>query len=157
MTRTTERSIVVGVFREIDQARSAIEALKTAGFAPDTISVLSPDKQAGREVAEQTGTQAGTGAATGAVAGAIFGGLGGWLVGIGALAIPGAAPFLAARAFATALGGAAIGAGVGAVAGALIGMGVPKEEAEYYEGEVKSGRTLVTVSAPGRYAEAQRL
>ena len=157
MTQATRRSTVVGVFRERDEARQAIEALKDAGFAPDTISILSPDKQATRSIAEETGTHAGSGAATGAVAGGLLGGLGGWLVGIGALAIPGLGPFIAAGAFATALGGAAIGAGVGAIAGALVGMGVPKEEAEYYEGEVKSGRTLVTVRADGRYDEAQRL
>jgi len=157
VTQTARRSTVVGVFHERDDAREAIEALKDAGFAPDTISILSPDKQATRDMAEETGTHAGSGAATGAVAGGILGGLGGWLVGIGALAIPGVGPFIAAGAFATALGGAAIGAGVGAIAGALVGMGVPKEEAEYYEGEVKSGRTLVTVRADGRYDEAQRI
>lgn len=153
----TQRSTVVGVFHERDKAREAIEALKAAGFAPDTISILSPDKRATQDIAEDTGTNAGSAAATGAVAGGILGGLGGWLLGIGALAIPGVGPFIAAGAFATALGGAAIGAGVGAIAGALAGMGVPKEEAEYYEGEVKSGRTLVTVRADGRYDEAQRL
>jgi uncharacterized protein (TIGR02271 family) len=156
-TPATGRSTVVGVFRAPEQARDAIEALKDAGFSPDAISILSPDRRAGRELAEETGTHAGEGAATGAVTGGILGGLGGWLVGIGALAIPGVGPFIAAGALATALGGAAIGAGVGAIAGALVGLGVPKEEAEYYEGEVKSGRTLVTVRADGRYAEAQRL
>ncbi len=153
----TQRSTVVGVFHEREQAREAIEALKDNGFAPETISILSPDKQATQDMAEDTGTHAGSAAATGAVAGGILGGLGGWLLGIGALAIPGVGPFIAAGAFASALGGAAIGAGVGAIAGALAGMGVPKEEAEYYEGEVKSGRTLVAVRADGRYAEAQRL
>jgi uncharacterized protein (TIGR02271 family) len=153
----TQRSTVVGVFHERDDAREAIEALKEAGFAPDAISILSPDKQATATMAEETGTHAGSGAATGAVTGGILGGLGGWLVGIGALAIPGVGPFIAAGAFATALTGAALGAGVGAIAGALLGMGVPKEEAEYYEGEVRSGRTLVTVRADGRYDEAQRI
>jgi len=147
----------VGVFHDPDDAREAIEALKDADFASDTISILSPDKQTTQTMAEETGTQAGTGAATGAVTGGILGGLGGWLVGIGALAIPGVGPFIAAGALATAVAGAAIGAGVGAVAGALVGMGVPKDEAEYYEGEVKSGRTLVTVRADGRYDEAQRI
>lgn len=157
MTRTPERSTVVGVFHERDDAREAIDALKNDGFAPDSISVLSPDKQATESMAEETGTHAGSGAATGAVTGGILGGVGGWLVGIGALAIPGVGPFIAAGAFATALGGAAIGAGVGAIAGALVGMGVPKEEAEYYEREVKSGRTLVTVRSDGRYDHAQRI
>jgi hypothetical protein len=79
------------------------------------------------------------------------------VLGIGALAIPGVGPFIAVGAFATALTGAAIGAGVGAIAGALVGMGVPEEEAEYYEGEVKSERTLVAIKADGRYEEAQRI
>jgi len=154
---TTQRSTVVGVFRERDEARDAIEALKDAGFNANEISILSPDKEQSRAMAEETGTQAGSGAATGAVAGGILGGIGGWLVGIGALAIPGVGPFIAAGAFATALGGAAIGAGVGAIAGALAGMGVPEDEARYYEGEVKSGRTLVTVRTTDRYDEAQQL
>src|SRR5579864_4835909 len=156
-TGTPRGSTVVGVFDDRDEAREAIEALKEDGFTGDAISILSPDKQATQDIAEETGTHAGSGAATGAVAGGILGGLGGWLVGIGALAIPGVGPFIAAGAFATALAGAAVGAGVGAIAGALIGMGVPKEEAEYYEGEVKNGRTLVTVAADGRYNEAQRI
>jgi uncharacterized protein (TIGR02271 family) len=156
-TATTKRSTVVGVFENVDAARRAIEALKQAGFTGEHISVLAPDRGDSRELAEETGTKAGEGAATGAVTGGILGGLAGWLVGIGALAIPGVGPFIAAGALATALGGAAIGAGVGAIAGALVGMGIPEEEAKYYEGEVKSGRTLVTVSADGRYDEAQRI
>jgi uncharacterized protein (TIGR02271 family) len=146
---------VVGVFEHLDDARDAIEELKKSGFRGDQISILSPDREATHEVATETGTNAGAGAATGAVAGGILGGLAGWLVGIGALAIPGVGPFIAAGAFATALGGAAIGAGVGAIAGALAGMGVPEEEAEYYEGEAKAGRTLVAVRADGRYDEAR--
>ena len=154
---TRDRTTVVGVFEDTAGARGAIDALKGAGFTGEHISVLAPDREETRAVAEETGTRAGEDAAKGAVAGGVLGGLGGWLVGIGALAIPGVGPFLAAGAFATALGGAAIGAGVGAIAGALVGMGVPQEHAEYYEGEVKSGRTLVTVSADGRYDEAQRI
>src|SRR5579859_4599943 len=156
-TSTNTRSTVVGVFDDREDARDAIEALKDAGFTGDAISILSPDKQATQDIAEETGTHAGSGAATGAVTGGVLGGLGGWLVGIGALAIPGVGPLIAAGAFATALGGAAIGAGVGAIAGALAGMGVPKNEAEYYEGEVKSGRTLVAVRSDGRYNDAQRI
>jgi len=154
---TTRGSTVVGVFDEREDARAAIEALKDAGFGGDAISILSPDKQATRDIAEETGTHAGSGAATGALTGGVLGGLGGWLVGIGALAIPGVGPFIAAGAFATALGGAAIGAGVGAIAGALVGMGVPSEHATYYEGEAKAGKTLVTVRADGRYQDAQRI
>jgi len=151
----TQRSTVVGVFHSRDRARDAIESLKDAGFAPDSISILTPDKGDTQAMADETGTQAGASAATGAVAGGVLGGLGGFLLGIGALAIPGIGPFIAAGAFASALGGAAIGAGVGAIAGALAGMGVPSDEAEYYEAEVKGGRTLVAVGAQGRYQEAR--
>lgn len=157
MSTTTRGSTVVGVFDDREDAREAIEALKDDGFTGDSISILSPDKQATQDIAEETGTHAGARAATGAVAGGILGGLGGWLVGIGALAIPGVGPFIAAGAFATALGGAAIGAGLGAIAGALMGMGVPEEHAKYYEGEAKAGKTLVTVRADGRYEDAQRI
>src|ERR1700730_7004991 len=157
MSTTTRGSTVVGVFEDRERAREAIEALKEDGFTGDSISILSPDKQATQEIATDTGTHAGTGAATGALTGGVLGGLGGWLVGIGALAIPGVGPFIAAGAFATALGGAAIGAGIGAIAGALTGMGVPEEHAKYYEGEAKAGKTLVTVRADTQYDDAQRI
>jgi uncharacterized protein (TIGR02271 family) len=153
----TPRSVAVGVFRDSEDARAAIGALKDAGFRGDDISLLMPDRGQARDMAAETGTRAGEGAATGLVAGGILGGLGGFLVGIGALAIPGVGPFIAAGAFATALGGAAVGAGVGAIAGALIGMGIPKEEAEYYEGEVRGGRTLLAVRAGAQIDEADRI
>ena len=98
MTMDT-RSTVVGLFHERDDAREAIEALKDAGFAANDISILSPDKQATQDMAEETGTHAGSGAATGAVAGGLLGGIGGWLVGIGALAIPGVGPLGVLRRF----------------------------------------------------------
>jgi uncharacterized protein (TIGR02271 family) len=150
---------VVGVFHDIEDARDAVEALKDAGFAADNVGLLAHDRERGREVAEETGahSHAGQGAATGLIAGGILGGVGGWLVGIGALAIPGVGPFIAAGAFGAALTGAAVGAGVGAIAGALIGLGIPEDEATYYEGEVRGGRTLVTVRADGRYDEAREI
>jgi len=146
----TMREVVVAVFDDPDLARDAISALKDAGFSGSDISVLMPDRDQTRAMAEDTGTEAGAGAATGLVAGGLLGGMTGWLVGIGALAIPGVGPFIAAGALGAALTGAAIGAGVGAIAGALVGMGVPEEEAGWYEGEVKGGRTLVTVRAGAR-------
>jgi hypothetical protein len=155
--RTDRRNVVVGVFSDNSRARDAIGALKDAGFKGDDISVLMPDRGETRDAATDTENEAGTGAATGAVAGGILGGLGGFLVGMGALAIPVFGPFIAAGAFATALAGVAAGAAVGAIAGALVGMGIPKEEAEWYEGEVHGGRTLVTVRANGRYDEAQAI
>src|ERR687886_556784 len=135
----TQRSTVVGVFHDRDSARDAIEALKDAGFSADAIGLLSQDREDARDLAESTGTRshAGEGAATGLVAGGLLGGIGGWLIGVGALAIPGVGPFIAAGALGAALTGAAIGAGVGAIAGALIGMGIPEHEAKYYDVETR--------------------
>jgi hypothetical protein len=153
MARTT----VVGVFDDRDNAQRAIEALKDAGFRPDDIGVTMRDRQESRAMAEDTGAAAGAGAATGALAGGVLGGLAGWLVGIGALAIPGIGPIIAAGPLAAAISGAAIGAAGGGLIGALTGMGVPEEEARWYESEVGRGGVLVTVDADGRYDEARRL
>jgi hypothetical protein len=153
----TSRDVAVGVFNDPDAARDALRALKDAGFSGEDISVLMPDRGDARDVAREAGTKAGEGAGTGAVAGGILGGLTGWLVGVGALAIPGVGPLIAAGAFASALTGAAVGAGAGAIAGALIGMGLPEPEAKEYEQQVRSGRTLVVVRAGNRAAEAERI
>jgi len=151
------REVVVGVFRDWDAARDAISALKDRGFSGNEISVLTPNRDDTATLAEDTGTSAGTGAATGLVAGGILGGLAGWLVGIGSLVIPGVGPFIAVGAFASAISGAAIGAGVGVIAGALIGMGIPSEEADWYEQEVTGGGTLVAVRAGVRDDEAEQV
>jgi hypothetical protein len=153
----SDRDVAVALFHDPEPARDAIKALKDAGFSGNDISVLVPDRGEARDVAREMGTQAPDGAATGAVAGGVLGGLAGWLTGIGALAIPGVGPFIAAGAFATALTGAAVGAGVGAIAGALIGMGIPEDEASYYEQEVRGGRALIVVRAGSRTAEAERI
>lgn len=154
---TTRSSTVVGVFHSQDQARDAIQALKDSGFGPQDLSVLMSDRDRERDFAGETDTHTATGAATGAIGGGILGGLAGWLLGTGSLVIPGIGPIIAAGTIATALAGAGIGAGLGAITGALAGMGIPKEEAEWYEGEVRSGRTLVTVRADGRYDEARSI
>ena len=93
----------------------------------------------------------------GAVTGGVLGGLGAWLVGLGSLAIPVIGPVIAAGAFATALVGAVTGAAIGAIAGTLVGMGIPEEEANWYEERVRSGAWLVSVKAGGRYDEARRI
>jgi uncharacterized protein (TIGR02271 family) len=164
--RTTQRETVVGVFNDRDTAQAAIEQLKSAGFRPDDIGILMQNKEGAQDLATETGTKAGEGAGKGAVTGGILGGLGGLLVGIGALAIPGIGPVVAAGPLAAGLGavlgstatGAVIGAGVGAIAGALIGMGVPEDEARVYEERFNQGRILVTVKAgANRYSEAERI
>jgi hypothetical protein len=155
--RATGRSTAVAVFDERDDAQDAINDLKDAGFRADDISLVAQDRGEAGALAEDTGTKAGEGAATGALAGGVLGGLGGFLVGVGALAIPVVGPVIAAGAFATALAGAAVGAGVGAIAGALIGMGIPEEEANWYEERVRGGGWLVSVNAAGRYDEARSI
>jgi len=164
--RTTQRETVVGVFDSQDAAQQAIQQLKDAGFSPDDIGILMQDKQGAQDLAASTGTKAGEDAGKGAVTGGVLGGLAGLLVGIGALAIPGIGPVLAAGPLAAALGtaagatatGAAIGAGAGAIVGALVGMGVPKEEAQVYEQRFNQGRILLTVrSGANRYDEAQQI
>src|SRR6185503_11511934 len=63
----------------------------------------------------------------------------------GALAIPGAGPFIAAGPIMAALGGGAIGAGAGGLVGALIGLGIPEYEAKRYEGKLREGNILISI------------
>ena len=127
------------------QAEGIVDNLKTAGFSNNDISVLFPDTQGTKDFAHEKNTKAPEGAATGAGAGGVLGGALGWLVGIGALAIPGIGPFVAAGPIMAALGGAAVGATVGGITGALVGMGIPEYEAKRYEGKIKEGKILISV------------
>jgi hypothetical protein len=127
------------------QASQIVERLKREGFTSTDISVLFPDKTGTRDFALEKGTKAPEGAVTGVSTGAILGGALGWLAGIGALAIPGVGPFVAAGPIAAALSGAAVGGAVGGIAGSLVGMGIPEFEAKRYEGKVKQGGVLLSV------------
>lgn len=129
----------------IGQADRIVEELKAAEFSPNDISVLLPDKDSTRDFAHEKNTKAPEGAVTGAGTGGIVGGALGWIVGIGALAIPGVGPFIAAGPIMAALSGAAIGAAAGGIAGGLIGLGIPELEAKRYEGKVKEGNILISV------------
>jgi hypothetical protein len=151
------RDTVVAVFDDRDDAQDAINALRDAGFMADDISILARDRDTAGTLAEDTGANVAAGAATGAVAGGLLGGVAGWLVGIGALAIPGVGPIIAAGPLAAALGGAAIGATGGGIIGALTGVGIPEEEARYYDTEFKRGGIVVTIQARGRYDEARSI
>ena len=128
-----------------DQADRIVDQLKTANFSNNDISVLFPDKGTSRDFAHEKNTKAPEGAVAGAGTGGVIGGALGWIVGIGALAIPGVGPFIAAGPIMAALSGAAIGAAAGGIAGALIGMGIPEIEAKRYEGKVKAGNILISV------------
>lgn len=152
MTGATTSSTVVGVFHSRTEADQAVAELRRAGFRDDQIGYVMPDERATTTTAGSD--YAGEGAVAGAVGGGVLGGLAGALA---AGLIPGIGPVIAAGILSAALGGAAIGAAAGGIAGALIGMGIPEEEAHYYEGEFRSGRILVTVRAEGRAAEARTI
>lgn len=127
------------------QADRIVDQLKIANFSNNDISVLFPDKGTTKDFAHEKNTKAPEGAVAGASTGGVVGGTLGWIVGIGALAIPGVGPFIAAGPIMAALSGAAIGAAAGGIAGGLIGMGIPELEAKRYEGKVKEGNILLSV------------
>src|SRR6187551_3997074 len=128
-----------------EQADRIVDQLKAANFSNNDISVLFPDKGTTKDFAHEKNTKAPEGAVAGASTGGVIGGALGWIAGIGALAIPGVGPFIAAGPIIAALSGAAIGATVGGIAGGLIGLGIPELEAKRYEGKVKEGNILLSV------------
>lgn len=129
------------------QAETIVQRLNDAGAPTRDISVLFPDKTGSRDFAHEHHTKAPEGTAIGASAGGVTGGALGLLAGIGALAIPGVGPFIAAGPIMAALSGAAVGAAIGGIAGALIGMGIPEIEAKQYEAKIKEGNILISVHA----------
>ncbi|TMA78030.1 MAG: hypothetical protein E6J72_15020 [Deltaproteobacteria bacterium] len=140
---------VFGICNEL-QAERVLNDLKTAGFSSMDISVLVPDTAGTRDLGHEQHTKAPEGAATGGSTGGILGGALGWLAGIGALAIPGLGPFIAAGPIMAALSGAAVGGAVGGATGALIGMGIPEYEARRYEGKLREGNILISVHTEDR-------
>ncbi len=151
----TERTVAIGVFNDQDRAEMAIDDLQRMGFSDEQIGFAWRGERASAQGEKHTGAKVGTGAVVGGILGAAA-----------ALLIPGVgpaiaggilAPLLGAGATATAAGvaGAAVGATAGGVVGALTSMGVPEEEAKYYQNEFREGRAIVTVKAGARYAEAR--
>jgi hypothetical protein len=141
---------VVGVFTNRNSAEQAILDLKQAGLDSDRMGLLMQNREEGKQVASETGVNAGKGAVTGGVLG---GALGAILAATGAFVIPGIGPFISAGILATAITGGA----VGAIAGGLVGLGIPKDEAEYYENQVRAGNILVTVDPQGHESEARAI
>jgi len=157
---TANHATIVGVFHDREAARSAVNELRRLGFTESQIGFITRDSGAGTVTGETaTGTVEKSkweeGAATGAAAGAGVGAL--WALGIAAGVLPAIGPIIAGGLLASVLASAAGGAVIGGVAGALIGLGIPEEEARYYESEVAAGRTVVTVRAPGRFEEAEEV
>jgi hypothetical protein len=134
-----------GIFRDRAHAERGVDLLVQNGFRPEDISVLMPDNVGTKDFAAEKNTKAPEGATTGAVAGGAIGGTLGLLAGIGALAIPGLGPFIAAGPIMGALAGLGTGATAGGLIGALVGAGIPEYEAKRYEGMIKEGKVLVSV------------
>src|SRR5215472_16844554 len=145
-----EKNIAVfGIYSQMSNLESALNQLKDAGFRHEDISVLFPENLGSKELTTVKATKGPEGVAAGAGTGAVVGGALGWLVGIGALAIPGVGPFIAAGPIVAALAGAGAVGVVGGIAGALVGMGIPEYEAKRYEGRIKEGGILLSVHSDG--------
>jgi hypothetical protein len=130
-----------------DQAKQIVDRLTHSGFSSNDISVLFPDKESTHEFSHEKNTKAPEGAVAGAATGGVLGGALGLLVGIGALAIPGVGPLIAAGPLLAALSGAAAGATLGGIAGGLVGLGIPEIEAKRYENRIAEGNILISVLA----------
>jgi len=140
-----KNTAVFGIYQNRSQVESAVDTLSAEGFRTEDISVLLPENMGTKDFAHEKNTKAPEGATTGAGTGAVVGGTLGLLAGIGALAIPGLGPFIAAGPIMGALAGAGTGGVVGGILGALVGMGIPEYEAKRYEGLIKEGRILLSV------------
>jgi hypothetical protein len=142
---SSKNTAVFGIYATAATAEAAVDHLIARGFTNSAISVLLPDDESTRAFAHEKSTKAPEGAATGVTTGGVVGGTLGLLAGIGALAIPGVGPLIAAGPIMAALAGLGVGGAVGGIVGALVGMGIPEYEAKRYEGAVKGGGTLLSV------------
>jgi len=140
-----KNTAVFGIFRTPLEAEQAASSLLSAGFSDGDISVLVPDRTSDHELAHEKNTKAPEGTTTGALTGGALGGTLGLLAGLGALAIPGVGPLIAAGPIVGMLAGAGAGGAVGTLVGALVGMGIPEYEAKRFEGLVRDGGVLLSV------------
>lgn len=143
--------VVYGIYPNRVSAENAVNQLKMDGFRNSDVSVLFSTSGSTKDFAHENSTKTPEGATTGALSGATVGGVLGWLAGIGSLAIPGAGPFIAAGPIMSALAGVGVGGTLGGLTGALIGLGMPEYEAKRYEGRVKDGGILLSVTADNSY------
>jgi hypothetical protein len=140
-----KNTAVYGIYLDRAHVEDAVDTLISNEFRSEDISVLMPENIGTKDFATEKGTKAPEGAAAGAGTGAVVGGTLGLLAGIGALAIPGLGPFIAAGPIMGALAGVGTGGVVGGLIGALVGMGIPEYEAKRYEGMVRQGKILLSV------------
>lgn len=136
---------VLGIYASRSATETAIAAFREANFPRTDISLLLPENLGSKELVTEKETKAPEGASVGAGSGAVIGGTLGWLVGIGALAIPGLGPFIAAGPIMATLAGIGVGGAVGGFSGALVGLGLPEYEAKRYEGRLQKGGILLSV------------
>jgi len=146
----SKNTSVYGIFNTRTGIEHAIDQLRLHGFRSADISVLMPENVGNKDIGTEKATKAPEVAAGAGATGAIAGGVFGWLVGIGALAIPGVGPFIAAGPIMAALAGAGAGAALGGVGGALVGAGIPEYEVKRYEGRVKEGGILMSIHCDDR-------
>jgi tetrahydromethanopterin S-methyltransferase subunit C len=140
-----KNTAVFGIYATPATAENGVDHLISLGFTNSAISVLMPDDETTRAFAHEKSTKAPEGTTAGVTTGGIIGGTLGLLAGIGALAIPGVGPLIAAGPIVAALAGMGAGGAVGGIVGALVGMGIPEYEAKRFEGAVKGGGTLLSV------------
>lgn len=148
-----ERMPIVGLFADRAAAESAVQALERAGFTNEHIGFAGHGDPAVKD-----GTEHASGALKGAASGSLTGGVVGGLLGaLATVLIPGIGPVIAGGLLAGVVAGAMAGGAIGGIGGALTGMGVSKEDAEYYDREFRGGRTIVTVEAGDRRTEAEMI
>jgi hypothetical protein len=154
-----KNTAVFGIYNTRTAAEQAVDQITAAGFSNEDVSVLLSDVDSNKDFAHEKNTKAPEGAATGVTAGGVVGGTLGLLAGIGALAIPGVGPLIAAGPIMGALAGLGVGGAVGGLVGALVGMGIPEYEAKRYEGRVKDGGILLSVhcDTPGEITRAEEI
>ena len=142
----TKDIVAYGIYANRESFDRALEALRAAGFRNSDVSAILPERDlTNKDLAHEIHTKAPEGATTGAAAGAAAGGVLGWLVGVGALAIPGVGPLVAAGPIVAALAGAGAAGATGGLVGGLIGAGIPEVEAKRYAGRVREGGFLISV------------
>jgi len=138
---------ITRLYDNYGDARSVVSDLEQAGIPHSDISIVANSDAHGKLETATDEKSVGTGAGTGAVAGGVLGGGAGLLAGIGALAIPGVGPVVAAGWLIATLAGVGVGAVSGGLVGSLTGAGVSRDEAEVYSEGIKRGGSLVTVRA----------
>lgn len=141
---------LVALYHSMSDAQSALEELVRSGVDRSKISLVANNSTGEFTDYVNHSTEDVVTAEQGAAFGAASGGIIGALVGLGALAIPGIGPVIAAGPLVSALAGGAVGVLAGAPTGGIVGgliktHHIDAEDAELYAEGIRRGDTLVTV------------